>query len=335
VSESPVTAPAEESPAGAGEGAVGGSPTPAHRARRLLRRSLRIGFVLLAVALGAYAVAREWTQVRAGLADLGLLATACALVAVLAGLLCTMQLWRGLLAALGSPLPMSAGARIFFVGQLGKYIPGSMWSVLAQMDLARAYRVPRRRSGTVALLTMLISLCAGLLAALVALPLLGGPATAGYRWVFLFAPALLACLHPRVVNPLVDRLLRLARRQPLERPLTGRAVAAALAWALVSWIMYGLHVWLLAVRLGASPAHALPLAIGGFAFAWSVGFLTVFAPAGAGIREVLLIATLAPVLNVGRATVVALVSRVLMTAGDLLLAALAAWSGRRVGEHRN
>ena len=45
-----------------------------------------------------------------------------------------------------------------------------------------------------------------------------------------------------------------------------------------------------------------------------MGFVVVFAPAGAGVREALLIATLSPMLGVGKATAVALVSRVLMTA---------------------
>ena len=50
----------------------------------------------------------------------------------------------------------------------------------------------------------------------------------------------------------------------------------------------------------------------------------MFAPAGAGVREVLLTALLSPVLGVGAATAVALVSRALTTVGDLLAAGLAA-----------
>jgi hypothetical protein len=62
-----------------------------------------------------------------------------------------------------------------------------------------------------------------------------------------------------------------------------------------------------------------------------VGFLVVFAPAGAGVREVLLIAALRPVLGTGAATAVALVSRGAMTAGDLLTAGLAAGFSRGSG----
>jgi glycosyltransferase 2 family protein len=175
-------------------------------------------------------------------------------------------------------------------------------------------------------LAMVVSLLSGLLTALVTLPFVA-QATA-YRWAFALIPVLLAGLHPRILNALLGRLLKIARRPPLDQPLSGRVMAGALAWSCSSWVLYGLQIWLLATRLGAPAGRTALLAVGGFAFAWSVGFLVVFAPAGAGVRDVLLVAVLGPVLGVGSATAVALVSRALMTGGDLLTAALAAVSSR-------
>jgi glycosyltransferase 2 family protein len=297
--------------------------------RLLNSKPVRWGFVAAAVALGVYVVADQWTEVRAGLASMGFLAIAGALVAVLLGLVATMQVWRVLLAALGSPLATHSAARVFFLGQLGKYVPGSIWPVVAQMELGTAHRVPRHRSASASVLTMLFCLLAGLLAALVTLPF--APGARSYRWVFLAAPVLLICLFPRVLNRILDRLLRLARQPALEQPLAGRAVVGGLAWALASWALFGLQIWLLAIRLGAPDGRAALLSIGGFAFAWCVGFVVVFAPAGAGVREALLIATLSPMLGVGKATAVTLVSRVLMTGGDLITAGTAAALARARG----
>jgi uncharacterized membrane protein YbhN (UPF0104 family) len=291
--------------------------------RLLTGRAVRWGFVAVAVALGGWAVAKQWSAVRTALADIGPLAIVGALVAVLIAMLASMQVWRVLLAALGSALPVRAAARVVFVGQLGKYVPGSVWPVLAQMELATAHQVPRSRSATASVLTMLVSLLGGLLTALATLPFVAGATP--YRWAFLAAPVLLAALHPKVLNPILATLLRLAKRPALERPLTGRAVTVALGWSLASWVLYGLQIWLLASRLGVADGRVALLAAGGFAFAWSVGFLVVFAPAGAGVREVLLVALLGPVLGTGGATAIALVSRVLMTVGDLATAAVSAW----------
>jgi uncharacterized membrane protein YbhN (UPF0104 family) len=132
----------------------------------------------------------------------------------------------------------------------------------------------------------------------------------------------------------MNRLLLLAKQPPLEHPLSGRTLAMALGWSLAAWICFGVQIWLLTVRLGAPIGSSLLLAVGGYAFAWSVGFIVVFVPAGVGLRDVLLVTMLSPVVGVGGATAVALVSRVLTTAGDLLTAASAgAWRHPRTDAH--
>jgi uncharacterized membrane protein YbhN (UPF0104 family) len=87
------------------------------------------------------------------------------------------------------------------------------------------------------------------------------------------------------------------------------------------WGAYGLHLWLL-VRSTDTGGRAdlLLLSLGAYALAWTAGFLVVVAPAGAGVRELALIAALSPVLDAPAALAVAVLSRVLMTLGDLLWA---------------
>jgi hypothetical protein len=290
---------------------------------------VRWGFVAVTVGIGAYAVVSQWSHVRSALASLGFLPVAGALVAILAALLAAMQVWRVLLAALGSPLPARPAARIMFIGQLGKYLPGSIWPVLAQMELGNEYQVPRHRSASAVVLTMLLTTLTGLLTALVALPFVAG--STSYAWALLAAPALLVLLVPRVLNAVLNRLLRLARRPPLEVELTGRAMAGALAWSFVSWLCYGVQIWVLTLALGAPAGKGFLLALGGFAFAWTVGFLFVIAPAGAGVRDVLLALTLGLVIGHGAALAIALVSRVLATVADLVTAGVAAAFTRRPG----
>ena len=151
-------------------------------ARRILTGwPVRWGFAVAAVAIGGYAVARQWADVRAALASIGILVVVAAMASVLIAMLAAMQVWRLLLAALGSPLPARTAARIIFVGQLGKYLPGSVWPVLAQMELGSAHRVPRHHSASASVLTTLVSVPSGLLTALVTLPFVrdrrptGGP----------------------------------------------------------------------------------------------------------------------------------------------------------------
>src|SRR5215831_4418649 len=151
-------------------------------------RSFRWGFVAATVALGSYAIAAQWGQVSRSIDRMGLLTVALALGSVLLALLMSMQAWRALLAGLGSPLPAPGAARILFLGQLGKYLPGSVWPVLAQMELGTTHRVPRHRSASASVLFMLVALLAGLLVALIMLPF---TRTSSYLWVLAVTPMLL------------------------------------------------------------------------------------------------------------------------------------------------
>jgi uncharacterized membrane protein YbhN (UPF0104 family) len=295
--------------------------------RIVASRAVRWGFVLAAVGLACYAIVADWPQIRTALGELGFWPLAASMVSILAGLATTVQMWRLLLASMGSPLPLRAAARIMLVGQIGKYLPGSIWPVLAQMELGREYRVPRSRSASASVLLMLLTLIAGLLTALVTLPFAAGPMP--YRWALLATPVLLVMLYPPVLNALIGWLLRVARQSPLDQPLTASALVRAMGWSFGTWICYGLQIWILATRLGAPAGKTALVAIGGFAFAWSVGFIVVFAPAGAGIRDVLLLVLLGSVLRTADAAAVVLASRVLMTVADLLSAGVAARFVRR------
>jgi glycosyltransferase 2 family protein len=305
----------------------------AHAALAVVQRIIggriaKLVFVVLAIGVGGYEIYKQWHDIHHALDRIGPLATIAALGAVLLYEFAALRTWQVLLAGLGSRLSVTVAGRIFFIGQLGKYLPGSVWPVLMQMELGAAYKVPRVKSASAAILTMLLTLLTGLVTALVTLPF--GAHSTRYLWVFLVAPVLIACLHPRVLNSLLRLAFKLTGRPGLDEPLTGRVLAHALAWSFAAWLFSGLQIWILTVRLGAPLGRAALLALGGYAFAWCAGFLVVFASAGIGVREVLLVAALSPMIGVGPATAVALVSRVVTTAADLIVAGAAAFRRPRV-----
>ncbi|WP_238013233.1 flippase-like domain-containing protein [Dactylosporangium sp. AC04546] len=290
----------------------------------LTHRWTRRAFLAATVAGGLYALAVQRTTLAASLGEVRAGALLSAAGLVVAGLIATMQVWRVLLAGLGAPLRPLAAAQTFFVGQLAKYLPGSMWSVLAQMELARAHHVPRSRTATAAALTIAVSLGAGLLTTVVALPFAGDQAGSRSWWLLLGVPLLAVLLHPKLVNGVVGAALRLARRPPMPKPLSGRTIVAAAGWAVLSWVLLGAHVAALGRPLGADTLRAAAVSVGGFALAWCLGFLMLVAPAGVGVREVLLVGLLGTQLTVAQATAVTVLSRALMTAADLALAGAAA-----------
>jgi hypothetical protein len=291
----------------------------------MLRLAVLAGFL----GALAWALAGQWGAVRPLLGQLSVPSLGVALAAVLGGILATFLCWRAVLADLGGRLPVAAGARVFFLGQLGKYLPGSLWPLLAQMELGRDHQVPERASGSAVGVFLLVLVGTGLVVAAAATPLLGPDAVHAYGWLLAVLPLVLLVAAPPVLNRLLGLVMRLARRPPLPAPMSAGGILRAAGWALVSWLAYGAHVWVLAGQLTPAGPLLLARATGAFAAAWCAGFLLVVVPAGAGVREAALVLLLSGALTRPEATVVAVVSRLLFVVGDLGWAAVALPAGRR------
>jgi uncharacterized membrane protein YbhN (UPF0104 family) len=292
-------------------------------------RVLRLAVALLILAAVVLAVARTWHSVSADIRRIPVWALAGSVGFVLLGLVPTVWAWRILLADLGSPLPPAPAAGAFFVGQLGKYLPGSLWVVLAQSDLAARHGVPRRRTAVVGLVQVGISIVVGLSMGVLAVPaLVAGGVNRTWLLTLIAIPVGAAILHPPVLNRCVAVGLRVLRREPLEHVFTRRAVAGAAIASAVAWLAIGMHVWLLAVALHA-PAGRTILAAGfGYALAAAIGLLVVVTPAGLGARDVVIVLTLTSVMPRTAATAVAIVSRFVVLVADLVAAALG-WAYER------
>jgi len=283
------------------------------------QRWIRIAFVVIAVLLLTVSVVKEWKQIGPRLERVTASTLVLGMVCVIAGLIATMMAWRALLRDLGSRLAVRPVARIFFIGQLGKYIPGSVWPVVMQMELGVKFHVPRARSAAASLVQMALSVGTGALVAVLALPLTAGHATTDLPWMVVVVVVCAVALSPRIANPALAKGFRLLKREPLERPLSWRGLGLGTGWLMAAWVLFGIPIALLARALGGSGWQTLTVSVGGFALSWVVGFLVVIAPAGAGVREAIMIALLSTVISPASALAVALISRLMLTVGDLVL----------------
>ncbi len=292
---------------------------------RSSRRVLGSVFFAIAVALLIYSVLTRREELGEALTRLDRWAVLVSLVLAAAGLVAQMLSWRALLAGTGPVPSLRASSRIYFHGQLGKYVPGSVWAVVAQAELGRAHKISRARSGVVALGALAVLLVVGGAVAVVGLAAGQAGSLSTYWWAVAVVPIGAVGLAPPVFNRVVARLLRLLHRGDQTVRVSGRGVGLSALWAAVMWLLFGLHAAVLVHSLHpGSPGQVLVLSTGAFALAWVVGFLVVIAPAGTGPREAALVLTLAPVLDGSDALLVALVSRVLMVVVDAGAAGVAA-----------
>ena len=290
------------------------------KGRSLLLIVARVCFVAGAVIFGFWALRNDWQGVMEALSQISVLQWLASLVVIMVGLLLTSIVWIGTMRHYGYLLPAKEAASIFFVGQIGKYIPGSVWSLAAQGQMSRQFGVPIR----VAVATGIVFVYWNVTTA----ALTGASLAVGIDLVPTVPVALviavilvsLVGMTPAVIAWLSQRLAGTA----LPDPVTWIRVLVTVLILACVWLLYGVALLvLLPEGLPSLDARFLLIFTGAFAISYLLGVLVPLAPAGFGVRETVLIGLLAPSLGLATATALTLLTRVLHTAADFMLAAMA------------
>jgi uncharacterized membrane protein YbhN (UPF0104 family) len=139
-----------------------------------------------------------------------------------------------------------------------------------------------------------------------------------------------AVVIPSVFRRVVAFWFRITRTDPPDDGLGARNLGLRwLALYCVNWGIYATAFWLFYLSFGEWRTF---VQVGpAFAAAYVAGYIAVFAPAGAGIREGVLVVLLQPIMAREAAVVLAVIARLWTTAIELIPAALLALGRRRPG----
>ncbi len=305
----------------------GPAPTGSSRKAMLITAARRV--LLVVVVAGAiWTLVRNWPAVWATLHTMPVGAVVLSELAVILAIGVSTLAWRTLVEDLGPPVGALRCAQINLVGALGKYIPGSVWAYLLQMELGRKAGVGRARIFTASIIQVGIALVATALFAVLALPSLLGEFPGAVVFTVLLPIGLIA-LHPTILTWATNLVLRVLRRRPLPHRLRLRTIGTALGLQLLSYALFGVHLWILARAVGAAPGgDGLLLCIAAISIGLNAGMFFFILPSGAGIRDGVIIAVLISALPYGQALAFAVVSRAMFLVADLITAGLAAGMAR-------
>jgi uncharacterized membrane protein YbhN (UPF0104 family) len=293
--------------------------------RHGLKTALQLLALGVALVFAVRALSGQWSELRAVAADVRLdwAWIAVGSVVVLLTHASLVQGWRMLLAGWDRAPAFWPSVRIWSISNLGRYIPGKIWSVGALSILAERAGVSGVAAASAAILGTLLNLGAGF--GIVALsgarvlgtiePWMQGAAIAGAA-AFIVGVLLL----PRLLPPIVRSITSRRGLPPVDRHLSPTRLWSVTAINALSWVGYG--VAFDAFSRGVTPqvagAGAAFITVYTASYLW--GYLVLFAPGGIGFREVALVAMLVA-LGMGtqpEATVLALASRVWITVLEIL-----------------
>jgi glycosyltransferase 2 family protein len=206
----------------------------------------------------------------------------CALV--LFSRLILVQTWRQVVQAWGEQLSFADGARIWFVSNIGTYVPLKVWAIAAMGTLATEAGVSPVAAVGSSLVVQLVNLLTGLgvfAAAGAHVIRLPGGTTAG-----IVSLAALVLLTPWLVPLAVRTLNRVSKRQFAVPRLPPAAIWWAGAGTAVAWVLYGVAFqWFASGISGDATAGTTGDWIALFIGPYLAGFVAVFSPGGLGVRE--------------------------------------------------
>jgi len=288
-----------------------------------MNRSKLINVVGVAIGVAGIAfVARRIVRDRSEIADaLSSADLAWLVVGGIAGLFAMGLIgvnWLLILRHAGATAPWRRGMSWFFVGQLGKYVPGGIWPIVGQAELAHRGDTPRRvaysstamsmattflGAATVAAISGLISPSDGrLLPAAIAIGLI-------LAFGVLIIPAARSAL---------DRLAQRVTRKQLRLP-DPRWFTLLVVRHLPVWVSFaGMNIFAV-VAVGSDLDAPLVIElIFVTCVSWMAGFVVVGVPGGIGVRETIFISMTTAPLGAGVAVSVAVLSRMVSIVVDLV-----------------
>ena len=241
----------------------------------------------------------------------------------LLGLGCSAVYWYRLLGHLGPRPPLLTAVRAYYVGHLGKYLPGKAWAVFLRASLVRPGGVSLGLATLTTFYEVLTTMAAGVLVAAVLFPLVGTASgdkphwgtlrhlvrletppegvptvTAALLSVLLLVP-IGAPLLPPVFNRLAHHLSLPFRDREVVLPTVHHThLGEGLLLAGVGWLLLGAS---LGAALRAILGPELPWSAEGLGrlaaimgLSYVAGFVIVVAPSGLGVREFCLTLFLTP-----------------------------------------
>ena len=273
------------------------------KSRRWLLLAVKIGVVGLVIWFVRRTIVEAWGQLGQYPWTFHAGWLALAGVLYLAGLVPPALFWFSCLRALGQRPHFGETVRAYYIGHLGKYVPGKAMVIVIRAGMVGGDRVDMKVAAASVFLESLtwIAVASFLAAGYLAVSVSHSSA------VFWGAVILMAATGIPTLPHIFPRLARLAgvgRGDPeiVEKLHRLGYKTTLLGWILMSvgWVFMGLAYWATIRALsipGIESPTELPRYTAAVALAVVAGFVAIFIPAGMGVREAALVEIMMPYLR--------------------------------------
>jgi uncharacterized membrane protein YbhN (UPF0104 family) len=292
--------------------------------KKLLIKSAQIIIILLIFYFLIKGLVSNWNQVKDfnWQFDWTLLILSFALQIL--ALFWLVKIWERMLRHTGSSVSYFKLFKVWFITNLGKYLPGKVWQFLGMIYMLEKEGVPKKNSFSTGVLAQAFSVISGLF---ISVLFLGADIYSHFfspnrglmlAGVILGLAILVLLCYPKVLEKIVNLGLRILKKEKISLDISGKDVIIYLLSYSLSWLLFGLAFLIFVKAMAQASFNMYPTLTGAFAFSLNIGFLALFAPGGIGVREGVLVFLLSSFFSLPVSTLISLLSRLWITVGELL-----------------
>lgn len=232
-----------------------------------------------------------------------------------------IETWRRILMRLGAPVAFAPAARVWFVSNLGKYVPGKIWQVSAMAVMIGEYGVSLATASASAVVITIANVATGFAVVLITSTATVRQLAGGFAGVLTVTLGLVMILL--AVPVLAGKWNKYAERfgrSQLSVDVPMAAIWIALVGCALSWVFYGVAFQFFVRSIIGSAPGTTSAYIAAYTASYLIGYLTLFAPGGLGARELVLTTVLVPLglATPPQAAVITVSSRLWLTALEVL-----------------
>lgn len=224
-------------------------------------------------------------------------------------------IWRKILYYMGYELNFGDAWDMYYIGNLGRYIPGKVWTIAGMAYMGGKVGIPAHIAGASAVFAQAYSLLSSFVFFVIFLIFNGAYFT---RFRFLLIVPVVTCMavvfiFPKNLKFVLNIVLRRLGKAPVNIGISTFSALKTVLFYCVSWVLFGCAFWCFVSAVAGSGKVDPFFAAGVYAIAYVTGFIAFFVPGGFGIREGMMVILLSNVMPVGVAVIIAGLSRLLVT----------------------
>lgn len=209
--------------------------------------------------------------------------------------------------------------KVRIYSDFGKYIPGKIFAYGILFYSYDKNSISKKKVMICSLQELILGSLATIIIALVSIFFSDIYVLHEYNLIFLgLAITCLIIIHPVILKFFTNHLLKLFKKEPVTITSTYVQMILIMILFICSWFVFGWAFYFFINSFYHYPASDYFFTTGAFAIAGLIGFVAIFAPAGIGVREGVLVFILTFIFPGAISTLISLISRIWMTFCELL-----------------